>query len=663
MNPGVIAFVTLTVFVAASSYRAAQSPVTASAPAPVATASIDGIAVKQGTPDPIPGAEVELTRVEGTTASPLSPGFLEAYNAIVAAGGNSDSAPPAAIIPEVQYLKTGMDGKFAFKNLKAGKYKLVAIKTGGTYYPAEFGQHDPRQRGVPFPVADGQTVKDVRIEMIQPAAITGRVLDTDGEPLGHAIVMALDPQYRPGGRRILNIEQVIPTDEHGEYRIHWLVPGPHYVAALLEDPRRRTIAMDSVPPGRRGPLERAESPYVVHRTLPTGESMDEAYQLVYFGGTLSPAFAKEIDAPAGGTFPSADISMAPGKLRAWHIRGVVIDGTTGKPSSNATVRAIPRDWNPDILVLNTTTDTDGKFDLTGAVPGSYTIFATSLTSTSGSISIPPELAAAAAAAGILLSSLTGGGATTGVVSIPLEVAAGDVDKLQLVTNAGVQVAGRVVVEGRPASGTEADLSKIRISLTRDPDLIASPSVMAPLPPLPPGTTNTTPRPGNGQVNASGSFTLQTWLGDSRVSVAGVPAETYIKSIRLGSFDVMTDGLHLAASAENPLEVVMGTDGGTITGLVVVDQREPQPNAVVALVPDLPAQRRRPEYYQTANTDFKGNFQFQNIPPGNYKVFAWEFAQPDSWQNTDFIRAYEEFGKPIRVDERSKQNITMSAISK
>jgi len=112
-----------------------------------------------------------------------------------------------------------------------------------------------------------------------------------------------------------------------------------------------------------------------------------------------------------------------------------------------------------------------------------------------------------------------------------------------------------------------------------------------------------------------------------------------------------------------MEVVMGTDGGTVTGLVVVGQRDPQPNAVVALVPDLPAQRRRPEYYQTANTDFKGNFQFQNIPPGNYKVFAWEFAQPDSWQNTDFIRAYEEFGKPIRVDERSKQNITMSAIPK
>ena len=276
--------------------------------------------------------------------------------------------------------------------------------------------------------------------MLQPAAITGRVLDADGEPLGHVLVIALDPQYRAGGRRILNVEEVMSTDERGEYRLHWLVPGPHYVAALLEDPRRRTVAIDPIPPGRRGPTERAENPYVVRRTLSTGEIEEEVYSLVYFGGTTDLALAKQIDAVAGGTFPSADINLGVGKFRSWRIRGVVIDGTTGMPAGGATVRAIPRDWSPETLILNATADMEGAFDLSGATPGGYVVFATSTSTSSGTAAnISPELAAAAAAAGVSLAQLVGGGTTSGVVAIPVEVANGNVEKLRMVTGGGFPV--------------------------------------------------------------------------------------------------------------------------------------------------------------------------------------------------------------------------------
>jgi len=663
LKPRVVPNALVATILAVSSFRAAQAPIQSPPAPPVTTASIEGIAAKQGTREPISGVDVELTRVEGTTASPLSPGFLEAYTALQAGAGSGASAPPAAVAPEVQYAKTGPDGKFAFKNLKAGKYKLVALKVGGSFYPAEYGQRDPRQRGLAFPLADGQAMKDTRIEMVQPAAITGRVMDADGEPLGHVLVIALDPQYREGGRRVLNVEQVMSTDEHGEYRLHWLVPGPHYVAALLEDPRRRTISIDPIPPGRRGATERGENPYVVHQTLASGDIIDEAYQVVYFGGTTDPAYAKPIDATAGGTFPSADISLAAGKLRAWHIRGVVIDGTTGKPAGGATVRVIPRAWGPEVVIMNAAADMDGVFDIAGAVPGSYIAFATSTSTTPGGASVSPELAAAAAAAGVSLTQLNGGGTTTGMTSLPVEVANGNVEKVQMVTTSGVSVPGRVIVEGRLANDTDPDLSKIRINLTRDPDLLGSPSIVAPLPPLPPGTTNNPPRPANGQVAANGTFSIQSWLGDARVSVTGIPPNTYVKSVRMGGVDVMSDGLHLAAAPENPLEIIIGTNGGSVGGNVTEGQREPMANVTVALVPELPALRRRPEFYQTATTDFKGSFQFQSIPPGEYKLFVWEFAQPDSWQNQEFIRAYESFGKSIRVDERSRQDVTMTAIPK
>jgi len=157
--------------------------------------------------------------------------------------------------------------------------------------------------------------------------------------------------------------------------------------------------------------------------------------------------------------------------------------------------------------------------------------------------------------------------------------------------------------------------------------------------------------------------LLTWPGDSRVSVSGIPANTYVKSIRLGPFDVMSDGLHLAGAPENPLEVLLATDGGTVNGTVLKTQgqQESFTNAVVALVPELPSLRRRAEFYQSANTDAKGAFKFQNIPPGDYKLFVWEFAPDMAWQNAEFIRAYESSGKPIRVNENSKQDVTLTAI--
>jgi hypothetical protein len=655
----------IAIFLLAASL-AAQDPVATPQAPPVTTASIEGIAVRQGTTEPIGGVELELTRVEGTTASPLPPGFVEVYNSLQSGGGSGDSKPPAAIASEVQYTRTGVDGKFSFRNLKAGKYKLVALKAGGTVYPAEYGQRDPRQRGLAFPIADGQAMKDVRMEMVQPATIAGRVLDADGEPLGHVLVIALDPQYRPRGRRILNVEQVMSTDERGEYRLHWLVPGPHYVAALLEDPRRRTVFIDPIPPGRRGPTERAENPYVARRTLATGEVLEETYQLVYFGGSTDPSLAKLIDVPAGMTFPSADISLATGKMRAWHIRGMVIDGTTGMPAGGATVRAIPREWSPYTLVLNATADAEGNFDLTGATSGGYTVFATSISTIPGSSpNISPELAAAATAAGLTLAGLTGGGTTTGISAIPVDIANGNVEKLRIITGAAQSISGRVSVEGRIPSDNDPELARIRINLTRDPDVIAAPSAMAALPPLPPGTTQTGPRTANGQVLANGTFTLLTWPGDSRVSVSGIPANTYVKSVRMGPFDVMSDGLHLAAAPENPIEVILGTDGGSVSGTVIKSQGQPEmfPNVVVALVPELPALRRRAEFYQSANTDAKGGFQFQNIPPGDYKLFVWEFAPDQAWQNAEFIRAYESSGKAIRVNESSKQSVTLTATSR
>src|SRR4030095_11023309 len=101
-----------------------------------ATASVEGIVVRLGTTDPVAGADVDWTRVEGTPAAPLPPGAAEVLARALIGGGNGRATVNPAIATEVLYRKTGADGRFSFTNLKEGKYRLVSVAIGGMYQPA-----------------------------------------------------------------------------------------------------------------------------------------------------------------------------------------------------------------------------------------------------------------------------------------------------------------------------------------------------------------------------------------------------------------------------------------------------------------------------------------------------------------------------------------------
>jgi len=220
---------------------------------------------------------------------------------------------PPQIASEIKYTKTGTDGKFSFANLQEGKYRLAVVRVGGTYYPAEYGQHDVRQRGLPFPVLAGQAIKNLKLELATTSAITGQIVDEDGQPMGHVVVMALSEQYRQGEPRWF-IEREVLTDERGGYRLFWLGPGKYYVGAVYEDPQQRSVNMGPMgPPGRGTARYRATPPVVVREVLPNGEVVEEAFGVVYYGGVVDPRIAKSIEARAGETYNGIDISMGAGK--------------------------------------------------------------------------------------------------------------------------------------------------------------------------------------------------------------------------------------------------------------------------------------------------------------------------------------------------------------
>jgi hypothetical protein len=625
------------------------------APPVVATASIEGTVFRSGTNEAIAGADVELTRVEGTAAAPMTPQATQYVSTMLQGGGPGGPLPPPVIAPEVKYAKTGSDGKFAFKDLKEGKYRLVSIRVGGAFYPTEYGQHDPRQRGLSFPIREGEAVKDVKIEMMQTGAIAGRVLDEDGEAMGHMIVMALEEQYREG-QRFLNMMQSVATDENGNYRLYWLAPGPYYVAAVYEDPQRRTINPDPIPPGRRGPSDRATSPVVLRSYTANGDLIEETYAVVYNGSVTDWEKTRAVEVRAGLTTAGVDIPMGAGKVRVHHLRGVVINGANGQAGA-ASIVAVPKKVTPNAVVLNGSTEPNGGFDLAGAMPGTtYSLFA--MTTTSNTAGIPAATIAAAAAAGVTLP----GSGTTLIGYMSVEVSNSDVNGLRIVTNPGINLTGRVGIEGRPQSDNDPDLARMRLNLRRDPDTIASASPMAALPPTPnsPGVAAVA-RPPNGAVFGNGSFTAVINTGDFKVSVSPLPPGMFVKSMRMGNTDVLSDGLHITGQPDGALEVVIGSGGAELSGVVSGGGLRVAPNSVVALVPDALALRKRVDLYRSATTDHEGRFKLQNVLPGTYKLFAWEYAPTDAWFDPAFIQLYESFRKSVSLRDGEKQETAATVI--
>jgi hypothetical protein len=227
--------------------------------------------------------------------------------------------------------------------------------------------------------------------------------------------------------------------------------------------------------------------------------------------------------------------------------------------------------------------------------------------------------------------------------LQIDMGNSNVENLSFTLIPGFTISGKVTLENPPVTADNAGPRGMRVSLTHDPDIVGLPN--AP----------------QSAVQPDGTFTLMNVSpGDYRVFVPpllntfqwGTPnvpqalQNTYIKSIRLGGADVLTDGLKLGIAPQEKLEVVIGA-GGKLDGTVVNDKREPMVNVTVALVPTA---RRRIDLYRTTTTDKNGQYKMQGVPPGGYRAFAWEDVERDAWQNPEFLASFEGRGFNVQVNE-------------
>ncbi len=218
---------------------------------------------------------------------------------------------------------TGADGKFAVTQLPPGEYVISAEKPG---FQAEGGPTNQLKLDA------GQKKETVKLVLIPGGAITGRVVDADGQPVESAMVSVPD-----GGGAM--------TDDQGRFRIGGLRPG-----------RFKLIATLRILPAT-GPETRTDG------------SEQPNYAATYYPGVLEEKAAGHVAVRAGAETSGIEVRLV--KTPVVRVAGTVIGIPEGQSG---------RDWYVQFSTKNNRfagaqVRPDGTFAAWRVSPGRYLVIA------------------------------------------------------------------------------------------------------------------------------------------------------------------------------------------------------------------------------------------------------------------------------------------------
>ena len=301
------------------------------------------------------------------------------------------------------------------------------------------------------------------------------------------------------------------------------------------------------------------SEWVVRRAL------GSQYAAAYYPGVTQIGQAKLLVISPG---EEAQVDLVLRRINTVQISGRVI-GADGKPATDVYLyfEELPAgDYSG--VVQGSRTDSKGEFKVKGVAPGSYLLHAQQHSSEGADYH----------------------------ASQKIEVGNDNIDSVMLALGTGVNFPGRLDVSG---PGT-IRFERTFINLISHGD--RTESAWAP-------------------VKKDGTFQLlDVPDGTFSFSLDGLEEGWYVKSVRLGTADLLANGLEVEkGEGGGTIQVVVSNGASELAGLVTHDDK-PMIGARVRITPD-PETRYNRLRTRTANTDQSGRFSFIGLAPGQYRVIA------------------------------------------
>jgi hypothetical protein len=496
---------------------------------------------------------------------------------------------------------TDNNGQFLFKNVPPGAYRLTADHIG--YLHQEYGQRAYNGPGAIVTITAGQGTT-VEFQLLSTGSISGRIFNEDREPIAGVQVMALTYTYQHGKRTLTAMGEGSHTDDRGAYRLYWLTPGDYYVKAIAPAP------IESL-----------------------SQSSHSSYPPTYFAGQLNPDQASPVSLTPGAEISGIDFTVLP-------VSTVTVSGQLLLPPSVALAAPAPAPKHPQpqpgaqpagpgaprgaqvSLSLipvgggrgagdgskRASAGADGAFEIAEVIPGSYYLVAE-----------------------------TRVGEQQYFARMRLDVGELGINGVSMPLRPGISVPGKISLDGQPPSAFQ--MGQVRVSLTTSDELLGASGRAAP-------------------VSGDGTFTLTNVPPmDYRVRVAGLPDGAYLMAARVGGADALEQPFVVTGDS---LQLRISFNAGQVQGGVLDASGNPVSGVLAALVPD-GNRRQRPDLFFSTQTDETGHFNFAGVPPGSYKVFAWEDIPDGACQDPDFIRHYEDRGKSVEAEAGRLVSVDVSLI--
>ena len=516
-----------------------------------------------GTPPARPGASTGAVLPGMPSLGPRAPqtGTARIRGRIVAAqtGTPLRRAQVTLGVPASQARSTltDSDGRFEFAQLPAGRYAVVASKTG--FVTLQYGQRRPTDVTDFIVLADDERRDGVDLALPRGGVIAVRVTDDFGDPLPGAQVQVQRYQYGPDGQRRLNTVYMLgnigqsATDDRGEVRMYGLPPDEYVVSAML---RNNGVQFNPDP------------------------TINEGFALTYHPGTVNPADAQTVTVSLA---EETSIEFAMSSARLTRVSGTVVD-SQGRPSAGSFVNLVTRQGNGMSSTGGGQVAPDGTFTLNGVAPGDY------------SLEVRSQLRPGVA------QEIEFG-------STPITVAGAEITGVRIITGRGATISGRVIFEGtRPQSPSEQGPLRV----FPNP---ADPSRPFMIGGIGPDSRN------NGTVDVNGNFQLAGLSGRVflLVSAAGwviksisldgedvtdEPLELTGKQSVAGLVIRLTDKLTQISGK------VSDSRGQLSRECTVIFQSAEARDPIIAS-----------RLLRTARCDSKGSFQMRGMRPGRYVVTA------------------------------------------
>ena len=294
--------------------------------------------------------------------------------------------------------RTDQTGSYRLTSLPAGTYEISSI----TPALVSANQLDP------LVVSDGEEVEDVNLLLVPGGVITGKITDSEGEPvIGQLVRIDAVSDQIPRLVRVQMMRSVIDnvTDDRGVYRAFGLPPGKYKVSTGDSGSGRK--------------------------------SSREYYKETFYPSVTDGAKATIIEVTEASETNDVDIVMGR-PVGTFSVAGRVVDDESGRPIPNLRYGVGERIVHDKIGTSfssstgSEATNANGEFRLQNITPGTYTVF-----------TVAPD------------------GGDVPAASVTFEVVDRDVTDLVIKTTRGSSLSGVVLLDGNERS--PALLSGLRVS--------------------------------------------------------------------------------------------------------------------------------------------------------------------------------------------------------